>query len=242
MGITLRNKNKIIVSAIISVLIIFGLYIFSNTGDPMDKIIENADSDVYSTYLSLSPRAQTLYLKQSDQLTKEVPERLIELDSLTIGCYGPDAILAMAETDTNLGGQCCGVLYDIEAYNAQIDALNKFIEEEGDIEIIPHDPYDISVEDAQILIQFDSDISLSAEQQGIYEAAVTLSHHGGPCCCKCWKWYAMSGLGKKLIVDHGWNAEQLAELWDLSSSCGHKEDTNMFEHYDMDDEHADEHV
>jgi len=65
-----------------------------------------------------------------------------------------------------------------------------------------------------------------------------MSHHGGPCCCKCWKWHMMSGLGKKLIVDFGWNAKQLAELWDLSSSCGHKEDTNMHQHYRTDSEHA----
>ena len=41
----------------------------------------------------------------------------------------------------------------------------------------------------------------------------------------------MSGLGKKLIVDHGLTAEELAELWDLSSSCGHQQDTNMIQHY-----------
>jgi len=41
----------------------------------------------------------------------------------------------------------------------------------------------------------------------------------------------MSGLAKKLIVDSGWNAHQIAQLWDISSSCGHSEDTDMHLHY-----------
>lgn len=181
-------------------------------------------------------QAKPFYYQQSEELTKPVPERLVELDQLTIGCFGADIIMQMSPADTNLGGQCCGVLKDIEAYEAQLPALRTFIEENGNIDLIPRDPYDISVTHAQKLIGFDQEITLSAEEWALYDEAVTLSHHGGPCCCRCWKWYMMSGLGKKLIVDYVWSAEQLAKLWDLSSSCGHAEDTNMQKHYEHDDE------
>ena len=45
----------------------------------------------------------------------------------------------------------------------------------------------------------------------------------------------MSGLAKKLITEYGWDEEQIAELWDLSSSCGHQEDTDMPSHYESHD-------
>lgn len=204
-----------------------------------EKILEiNADEDIASVYASLSPQAQKLYLKQSDNLAKPVPERLVELDQLKIGCFGSQNVMQMSASDTNLGGQCCGTLQDIEAYEVQLQALETFIEENGNIDLIPKDPYDVSVEQAQQLTSFDQ-ISLNAAQQSIYDKAMKMSHHGGPCCCKCWKWYVMSGLAKKLIVDHGWDEHQIAELWDTSSSCGHKEDTNMHQHYDVDeDNHA----
>jgi hypothetical protein len=47
----------------------------------------------------------------------------------------------------------------------------------------------------------------------------------------------MSGLAKNIIADEGWNAHQVAKLWDLSSSCGHDEDTDMFKHYEVQVEH-----
>ena len=198
-----------------------------------DKITGNSISDVYA---SLSPQAKSLYFRQSEELTKPVPERLVELDELTIGCFGPSKILQKSTSDTNLGGQCCGALKDFKAYELQLEALHDFVEENGNIELIPKDPYDISVEHAQRLIQFDKDITLTSSQQIIYDKAMKNSHHGGPCCCKCWKWYMMSGLAKKLIVGSNWNEQQIAELWDLSSSCGHDEDTNMQQHYDTNEE------
>lgn len=230
--------------------LLFSLIIISSCGSPTgdtvkdtDKeIVENSESEIMITYNSLSPKARSLYYKQSESLTKEVDPRVVELDQLTIGCFGTNTIMRMSEEDTNLGGQCCGALVDVETYKIQLQALNKFIEENNNINIIPKDPYDISVDHAQKLITFNKDIILLSTQQQIYNDAMKMSHHGGPCCCKCWKWYMMSGLGKKLIVDYSWNAEQLAELWDLSSSCGHDGDTNMHEHYENELDHGDEHA
>lgn len=188
-------------------------------------------SDIQEIYDSLPAQAKRLYFQQSEQLTEPVAERLVELDQLTIGCFGPQTIRQMSSEDTNLGGQCCGVLKDFRAYELQLEALGHYIEKNGDIALIPRDPYDLPVEHAQRLIGFEEGISLTAEHQDIFDSAVGMSHHGGPCCCKCWKWYAMSGLAKKLITDYGWDASQIAELWDLSSSCGHDEDVDMFRHY-----------
>lgn len=67
--------------------------------------------------------------------------------------------------------------------------------------------------------KFDADIVLTPAQQAIYDESMENSHHGGSCCCKCWKWYVMSGLAKKMIVDYDFTPEDVSELWDISSSC-----------------------
>ncbi len=234
------NKKLIIISGVI-VFIALGIFMGAPKlyGLEKEQILErNAEESVATVYASLSSQAQKFYMKQSDGLKKPVPERLVELDQLTIGCFGPENILQMSPADTNLGGQCCGVLKDVEAYEVQLKALERFIDENGNIDFIPRDPYDVPVEQAQQLISFDSQVTLTPAQQETYNKAMKMSHHGGPCCCKCWKWYAMSGLAKKLIVGYGWDEQQIAELWDTSSSCGHKEDTNMHQHYDIkEDQH-----
>lgn len=230
------KKNTYIIF-VVFVLLLFVIFSNQNTTNE-GKINQN---EITAVYASLSPQAKSLYFQQSEKLTKPVPERLVELDELTIGCFGPSMILQMFEFDTNLGGQCCGALKDFDAYEIQLVALHSFIEENGNIDLIPRDPYDVSVEHAQKLIEFDNYIVLSYDKQQVYDEAMGMSHHGGPCCCKCWKWYMMSGLGKKLIMDYSWDSEQLAELWDLSSSCGHAEDTNMHQHYSVNPDHGKEH-
>jgi|AP95_1055475.scaffolds.fasta_scaffold00819_2 hypothetical protein len=190
-----------------------------------------ANAEVKAVYDSLSPQAQGLYFKQSKKLTQPVAARIVELDEKTIGCFGPSQVLSMSTDDKNLGGQCCGALTDITAYRIQLETIEHFIVENGGRDIIPADPYDLTVEVSQQLTQIDKDITLSSEQQMTFDNAVAMSHHGGPCCCKCWKWFVMSGLAKNLIVEEKWNQNQIAELWDISSSCGHAEDTDMHAHY-----------
>src|SRR3989338_2691847 len=122
----MKERTKIIMIVIVSILIAVAVFM----GAPKlfesgkEKILEmNSEEDVASVYASLPPQAQKLYLKQSDNLAKPVPERLVELDQLKIGCFGADTIMRMSASDTNLGGQCCGVLQDIEAYEVQLQAL-----------------------------------------------------------------------------------------------------------------------
>jgi len=202
----------------------------------MDKERKNdtggsASTEIERIYNALSPQAKSLYHKQSKGLTKPVAARIVELDKKTIGCFGPKQVLSMSKAEKNLGGQCCGALTNIEAYQIQLETIEHFVVKNGGRDVIPADPYDLSVEDAQRLTQIDKDITLSTSQQATFDEAVAMSHHGGPCCCKCWKWFVMSGLAKNLIVEENWDKNQIAELWDISSSCGHDEDTNMNQHY-----------
>jgi len=112
-------------------------------------------------------------------------------------------------------GSCCNKM-DHHAYQEQIEALKKY----KDISIIPSDPYDISAAYAKQLYKYLEEIELTSDQQTIYNEAMKMSDEGGPCCCKCWHWDAYEGLAKKLIVDYGWNSEQIAKLWDFSDACG----------------------
>ena len=128
-------------------------------------------------------------------------------------CAGPD-ILDKVNAD-RLQGSCCSAM-DFHRYTEQVEGLKKY----AHIEKIPSDPYDIPVSVAEELLNFQKIIALTAEQQAVYDEAVKMSHEGGPCCCKCWRWYAFEGLAKYLITEYNYNAEQIAEVWDLEDGCG----------------------
>ena len=202
-----KRKNVVIFSTVMILLVVFIYYVNINSKD---------SSPVAEQYrLLTSTTAKKLFYAQSEGLTKPVDQRLVELDGLTIGCFGSDQVLSMNDNDKSLGGQCCGVLKSTHMYEEQLKAL-----EEYDILEIPKDPYNIPVSLAKKLIQFDRDIKLTVEQQKIFDEASEMSNEKGPCCCKCWKWYAYSGLAKYLIVEYDYNAEQVVEIWDISDSCG----------------------
>ncbi len=128
-------------------------------------------------------------------------------------CAGPD-FLDNINVD-KLQGACCSEM-DLHRYKEQLEGLKEY----SKIEKIPSDPYDIPRELADELLDYQKNIKLTSEQQKIYDEAVGLSHEGGPCCCKCWRWYAFEGQAKYLIVEEGFTAEQIAEVWDLEDGCG----------------------
>ena len=135
-------------------------------------------------------------------------------------CAGPD-ILKKVNSD-RLQGSCCSAM-DFHRYKEQVEGLKKY----ENIDKIPSDPYDIPISLAEELLEYQKEIKLNQESQAVYDNAVKLSHEGGPCCCKCWRWYAFEGLAKYLITEHDFNAEQIAEVWDLEDGCGgsgHAED------------------
>ncbi len=126
---------------------------------------------------------------------------------------GKDVVKSLAD-DGSMQGSCCGAM-SLHSYEEQIEGLKKYT----DYDIIPPDPYDVAVDWAKEMIAYSEAKILSPEQQAIYDAAMEMSEEG-PCCCKCWHWYAYEGLAKKLIIDDNFSAEQIAEVWDLSDACG----------------------
>ncbi|MBI4214575.1 hypothetical protein HY546_01140 [archaeon] len=129
-------------------------------------------------------------------------------------CFGQQTVLAKQDGE-RLTGSCCGQMNQ-HRYAEQVEGLKKH----AAIAEIPADPYDIPIPLAKKLIGFKNSIALSSEQQLVYDKAANMSHEGGPCCCRCWRWDAYEGLAKFLITQHDFTARQVAEVWDLSDGCG----------------------
>ncbi len=134
----------------------------------------------------------------------------------TNACGGGKTYVNRLSTDgTRIQGSCCSAM-NFHRYVEQIEGLKKYSKNK----IIPWDPYNVSAEWAEEMITYTENTILTNEQQKIYDEAVESSHEKGPCCCKCWHWYAYEGLAKKLIIDYNFTAGQIAEVWDLSDACG----------------------
>src|SRR3989338_7847757 len=129
-------------------------------------------------------------------------------------CAKSDFIDSLSEND-RLQGSCCSKM-DFHRYEEQVEGLKKF----SSIKQIPSDPYDIPVSLAKELLDYQKNIQLTSEQQEIYDEAMKMSIEGGPCCCKCWRYEAFWGQAKYLIVEEGFTAEQIAEVWGLEDGCG----------------------
>lgn len=134
--------------------------------------------------------------------------------SRTNFCAGPNFMASKTDSD-RLQGACCSQM-DFHRYAGQVEGLKNY----SAISQIPPDPYDIPVPLVKELLEYQKTITLTSEQQAIYDEAVKMSHEGGPCCCKCWRWYAFEGQAKYLITRHGFTAKQVADVWDLEDGCG----------------------
>ena len=131
-------------------------------------------------------------------------------------CAGP-AFISQKSDDERLQGSCCSAM-DFHRYKEQVEGLKKY----SNIKQIPSDPYDIPVSLAKELLSYKDNTKLTSEQQEVYDKATKLSHEKGPCCCVCWRWHAFEGLAKYIIKEHNFNAQQVAEVWDLIDGCGGK--------------------
>ncbi|MBI2042823.1 hypothetical protein HYT25_00350 [Candidatus Pacearchaeota archaeon] len=134
----------------------------------------------------------------------------------TNACGGGESYVSQLSADgTRIRGSCCSTM-DFHSYKEQIEGLKKYKK----YKIIPEDPYDVSAKWAEEMIEYSKETQLSSGQQDLYNEAMEMSMEGGPCCCKCWHWYAYEGLAKNLIINENFSAEQIAEVWDLSDACG----------------------
>ena len=152
-------------------------------------------------------------VKESSKVTSE--SKFAYLSNANTNFCAKADFINLKSDDERLQGSCCSKM-DFHRYNEQVEGLKKY----SNIDKIPSDPYDIPVSLAKELLAYKNTIKLTAEQQMIYDEAMEMSHEGGPCCCKCWRWDAFEGLAKYLITEYGFNSEQIADVWDLADGCG----------------------
>ena len=126
----------------------------------------------------------------------------------------PEKVMDYAD-DSRLQGACCSAM-DIAKYEWQVKGLRRY----SSIQEIPQDPYDISVAQAKELLGYDSALTLTTEQQQVYDTAMGMTDDKAPCCCQCWRWYMTRGLAKFLIINHSMDAEGVASIVDLVNGCG----------------------
>lgn len=144
------------------------------------------------------------------------PEKFAYLSKQHSNSCGLQATTVLSYSDEQrLQGSCCSAM-DLHRYQEQVEGLKKF----ATISQIPKDPYDIPVSLVKELLGYKNNIELLAVQQAIYNQAMKLSREGGPCCCKCWRWDAFEGQAKFLITKYNFNAQQIAEIWDIEDGCG----------------------
>lgn len=175
---------------------------------------------------------KNVFLRQSNNLTQKVDPELIDLDSQIISCdsninslsssqptIGGSCLAGQTTLSSTkglyLGGQCCGVLTDTKEYHEHLKILQKY----KDIPDMVLNPYKTPINLAKKWIEYDNQTTLNEKDQKVFNQALKISHEG-PCCCKCWHYYVNEGIAKKMIHDKGWNAQQVADFWDVSDICG----------------------
>lgn len=126
----------------------------------------------------------------------------------------PGALVALPAR-MRLQGSCCSPM-DLAAYQKQVRGLRTYRRTAE----IPSDPYDVPVSLAKRLLAYDRAIHLTPGQAWVYRQAMRMSHQKGPCCCRCWRWYAFRGLAKQLIAGRGRRTGQVARIIDLVEGCG----------------------
>jgi len=148
--------------------------------------------------------------------TKEAFDYLSTTKTATSSFCGlqPTTVDGFSNEDS-IQGACCGAM-DFHRYQEQVESLKQY----KSISQIPEDPYNIPVALAKQLFEYQQTITLNEQQQKMYDQAMEMSHEGGPCCCKCWRWTAFEGLAKYLITEKGFEAQEIAELWDMLDGCG----------------------
>lgn len=130
-------------------------------------------------------------------------------------CGMPASALNAMPPGSRLQGACCFPM-NYRSYVHQVSELNHRY---ATMDVIPKDPYDVPVRLAKRLLGY-RDITLTPQQQRLYERAKPLSETKGPCCCPCWRWDAFEGQAKYLITRRHYSAKQIADVWTLEEGCG----------------------
>src|SRR6266852_5632834 len=137
------------------------------------------------------------------------------LSPIATPCSWTDSMIMRMSDSTYLQGACCNgmVLTD---YQKQISELSKNY---GSLSsVIALDPFNIPAQVAKADLA-GLNLAMTPDQQSTFNQAPTLSSENW-CCCHCWAWDLHEGLGKILIVNHGYSAQQVAHVIDLEGCCG----------------------
>jgi len=130
-------------------------------------------------------------------------------------CNLTPAQLTRMPATARLQGSCCGPM-NYSDYVTQINGLKGY----AGTDTIPPDPYDVSVALAKHLIYLDRRLTLTSAEQKVYNQATKLAEEHGPCCCRCWRWFAFQGQAQQFIRLGRYSVAQIAQIWDLEDGCG----------------------
>ena len=119
-------------------------------------------------------------------------------------------------------GSCCSPMDYSPDYSSQIPGLTSY----ASISIIPPDPYNVVAHTAKADVAHAGD-ALTPSQQATFNTASSNTNDHGWCCCQCWAYYAHEGLAKALIVQDGYDAQQVATVINLEDCCGGPGPMNM---------------
>src|SRR3989344_7316159 len=176
----IKIKKKTLAFFVVTVFVMFfGVYVFS---------------------YNLSEKTSPLKANSLEGKTLEARFNILS-NANSNSCGGTFMFVDSLPEDGRIQGSCCSAM-DFHRYSEQIEGLKKY----RYFEIIPKDPYDIPKKWADEFIEY-YQTDLVVEQQKIYDDASEISDEKGPCCCKCWRWYAYGGLAKYLIVNYDFTAE-----------------------------------
>lgn len=156
------------------------------------------------------------FLAAGDEIPPEIVKKFEDLSQNGNSSCSVDFMNSIPSMPpvSRLKGSCCGPMA-MHRYSEQIEGLKHY----ADISIVPPDPYDIDGGLAQKLLA-SYDLPLTPDEQRAYDYAMQHSEEKGPCCCQCWRWHVLGGLGKLLVHEHGFTGEQLTKVWNLSNGCG----------------------
>lgn len=114
-----------------------------------------------------------------------------------------------------LQGSCCTPMdypdYSMQASENQANYTG--------FPLVPLDPYNVPTSTVKAMVA-DVGMALTPAQQAVYDAAMPMSTDKAPCCCWCWAGYAHEGMVKDAIVNHGFDAQQVADLLNTQDCCG----------------------
>ncbi len=136
------------------------------------------------------------------------------LSPIATPCSWTDSMIMRMSDSTYLQGACCNgmVLTD---YQKQISELSNYASLSS---VVALDPFNIPAQVAKADLAGLS-LAMTPDQQSTFNQAPTLSSENW-CCCHCWAWDLHEGLGKILIVNYGYSAQQVAHVIDLEGCCG----------------------